>query len=410
MAQHLPEIALPAELLREIVQLLPLDDQRTLTLTSQSIRDQVLLFIFGHLRYTGYDVPAKVRHINQARQDVKDAIRKLELGSRALGGGKADSSIAIFEFLQTLPNLQVFIYRQLGPLISPSELSQLLSSLRHAPILELGIHTGMYNAVEGPLVIGLSGLQKLSITWPSNDIPDEPGSSVAHLFALIQPSLTTLVELFVDYTPEELSAPLDLRLLSPAGNTLQVFEYTLQSPDDKILDIIPEIFPDLTKLAITWDNVIEEHSLLWKDAHILSLAKNNNLIELTLSSDFEVDAEDEVRADQDYAWFVRSYTRRLKATQDVATACPRLQRCNWVQMRIGKNNTSMTHPFIIEEQTSDGKQVRHVRGIKQQWMGKDRIFWRDNSVVKCKLEDLPGDIIGENDPPEEDHVDEEGEE
>ena len=39
--------------------------------------------------------------------------------------------------------------------------------------------------------------------------------------------------------------------------------------------------------------------------------------------------------------------------------------------------------------------TRVVRGIKQQWMGRDHDTWR--GIVKCKLEDLPGDIIGRND-------------
>ena len=59
----------------------------------------------------------------------------------------------------------------------------------------------------------------------------------------------------------------------------------------------------------------------------------------------------------------------------------------------------MEHPFMVEERL-DGKKVRIVRGVKQDWMGRNHRF--SGSIVKCKLEDLPGDIIGENDPPSDD--------
>jgi hypothetical protein len=42
-----------------------------------------------------------------------------------------------------------------------------------------------------------------------------------------------------------------------------------------------------------------------------------------------------------------------------------------------------------------GNVTRVVRGIKQDWMGRD--YDRGGGIVKCKLEDLPGDIIGQND-------------
>lgn len=65
----------------------------------------------------------------------------------------------------------------------------------------------------------------------------------------------------------------------------------------------------------------------------------------------------------------------------------------------------MVHPFIVEVQKlSSGEVRRVVRGVKQSWMGGDRKFWRNREIVKCKLKDLPGDIIGENDPEEEDEL------
>ena len=138
-----------------------------------------------------------------------------------------------------------------------------------------------------------------------------------------------------------------------------------------------------------------------QDAHIQALSKNKNLTHLELSSDFEVNAQDtiETQAGNDYAWFVRSYKRRLKATQDVASACLRLQRCTWVQM--GTDYVElfrMSHPFIVEERMTGGNVTRVVRGIKQDWMGRDHdTRHMGGDIVKCKLEDLPGDIIGQND-------------
>ena len=43
---------------------------------------------------------------------------------------------------------------------------------------------------------------------------------------------------------------------------------------------------------------------------------------------------------------------------------------------------------------TDGNVSRVVRGIKQNWMGRDYDTVR--GFVRCKLEDLPGDM-GEND-------------
>jgi hypothetical protein len=111
-----------------------------------------------------------------------------------------------------------------------------------------------------------------------------------------------------------------------------------------------------------------------------------------------VEAQDTVKAINDYAWFVRCYKRRLKATQDIASACPRLQRCNWLQTgthRTFKHFYGMSHSFVVEERMTGGNVIRVVRGIKQDWMGRDHDT--GGGIVKCKLEDLPGDIIGQND-------------
>ena len=136
-----------------------------------------------------------------------------------------------------------------------------------------------------------------------------------------------------------------------------------------------------------------------QDTHIQALSKNSNLTDLTLSSDFEVDARDTAKADNDYAWFVRCYKRRLKATQDITFACPQLLRCKWVHMGIGHQRFfALSHSFVVEERMTGGNMTRVVRGIKQPWMGRDHdTRHQGGGIVNCKLEDLPGDIIGQND-------------
>jgi hypothetical protein len=72
-----------------------------------------------------------------------------------------------------------------------------LFSIRHTALLELVLHTST-TPVEGPPMAGLTGLERLSIVWNANDNPNELESSLAHLYELIRPTLTTLVELRLD--------------------------------------------------------------------------------------------------------------------------------------------------------------------------------------------------------------------
>lgn len=61
-------------------------------------------------------------------------------------------------------------------------------------LLELDFCTSFARVV-GPPAVGLPGLEKLSMGWNAKDNPNEPRSSLAHLYELIWPTLTTLVEL-----------------------------------------------------------------------------------------------------------------------------------------------------------------------------------------------------------------------
>lgn len=191
-------------------------------------------------------------------------LRKLDLYSDNLSIKEQDDSEVVFKFLETLPNLKVFKYRQQGLLIHPKDHPKLITSLRHAPLVEFTFSTGNYATVEGPPTTGLPGLKKIHITWYLSDNPSVLNSSSAHLSELIRPSLTTLVELKIENEREKLSADLDLQLLRPACNTIRVFHYTLQNHCDTIFDTIPDIFPHLVDLSIKWSNRFTGHSILWK--------------------------------------------------------------------------------------------------------------------------------------------------
>ena len=185
--------------------------------------------------------------------------RKLELFSELI----TSESVLIFQFLETLPNLQVL---DIGSL-QPAYLSQFISSIRHTSLLELVLDIS-FGHVEGLPTAGLVGLKKLSIKWHAHDDPKDPGSSLTHLYKLIQPTLTTLVVLRIsDMRPThyEHSGVFDLQLLKPAADTLRIFEYATQDTDESRLDTIPEILPHLTKLTTKWGKDFANHSILWKE-------------------------------------------------------------------------------------------------------------------------------------------------
>ena len=173
--------------------------------------------------------------------------------------GEDEDSFVIFKFLETLPNLRVLDVVRLHPAC----LSRFISSIQHTDLLELVLKTD-WGLVKGPPTAGIAGLEKLSINWHVYDYQNEPGNSLAHLYEFIRPTLTTLVELRIFNEPGSLLPDLDLQLLKPAAHTLRTFEYTLQSNDESVLDTIPVIFPNLTKLSINWENTFTIHSVLWK--------------------------------------------------------------------------------------------------------------------------------------------------
>jgi hypothetical protein len=204
--------------------------------------------------------------------------RKLELHindseSADIGKKKKNAILVIFQFLETLPNLQVLVFDNL-----PSAyLSQFISSIRHTALLELALDTTR-DLLKGPPMAGLAGLEKLSIRWYANDNTNEAGRSLAHLYELIRPTLTTLVELRIVIVSEGLGG-FDLQILKPSADTLRTFEYSFQSADESILDTISTILPHLRKLSIRWDcNFTYSHgartpTILWKACPIFFISR-----------------------------------------------------------------------------------------------------------------------------------------
>ncbi len=172
----------------------------------------------------------------------------------------------LFHFLESLPNLRSFILLQAFYLVLPTDIPKLIASLRHAPLLEFSLDSGITANVEGQPTIGLSGLEKLSVRWNRSDHDDQPGSAYDHLYDLVRPSLSTLLDLEIDHCPYIHGPNFDLQFLKPAGNTLRSFRYWVVSDDQSIFDHIPVLFPHLNKLDIRWSKYMPRtrHSILWK--------------------------------------------------------------------------------------------------------------------------------------------------
>jgi len=163
----------------------------------------------------------------------------------------------IFQFLETLPNLGSLRYDDKRLFAGPTDLFRLIASVRHNPLREFCLVIGQSMKVEGPPLIGPSDLQKLSIIWETSS---HIFAACAQLYELIRPSLTTLVELQINSSSEEL-ANFDLHLLKPAGNTLRIFFFAPRRADERIFHDIPDVFPNLTHLAIIFKD--PPSSALW---------------------------------------------------------------------------------------------------------------------------------------------------
>ena len=94
----------------------------------------------------------------------------------------------IFQFLASLPNLQVLY---IGELV-PRHLSRFISSTRHTALFELLLVHLLKD--RPPKHVSLAW-RNFTIYWDADVNLKEPGSSLAYFYELNRPSLTTLVEL-----------------------------------------------------------------------------------------------------------------------------------------------------------------------------------------------------------------------
>jgi len=176
---------------------------------------------------------------------------------------KDEERNTLYQFLESLPNLRSFILIQAFHLVSTTDIPKLIESLRHAPLLEFSLDNGISANVEGQPTIGLSGLEKLSVIWNLRDHVDQPGSAYDHLYYLVRPSLSTLVDLQIEHYPR-LGPKFDLQLLKPAGNTLRSFRFLAVGDDQSIFYDVPVLFPHLIKLDIRWSqHTPTRRSILW---------------------------------------------------------------------------------------------------------------------------------------------------
>jgi hypothetical protein len=105
---------------------------------------------------------------------------------------------------------------------------------------------------------------------------------------------------------------------------------------------------------------------------------------LTLSLDFEIAADDSLDKDHDFAWYRRCFFRRFRAAEEIVKACPKLRRCDWIQLKIDSEGNDQEHEFAIREEA--GRRI--VKPVMQWWMSK-RYQNRHGGP-------LPDDMVKEN--------------
>jgi hypothetical protein len=261
-------------------------DRIQFSLASRFARDVAFQYIFNDIRFTGRGWFFKPRNIYHANTDLKAAVRwegSITIPNLSLNAifssyrsvclqfpnidlpqlHTTNDRVLLFRVLSSFPNLQSLECLSTTTVLTPIDLPTFLSSLKSTRLSELTLRTDQHTPVALPLFSGPSGLKKLYITWSFSDAPSDPGSSIAQLYAFVQPSLSTLVALEIQHRPKRPGNELDLRLLKPAGDTLRSFEYTISTLDDGVLGIIAETFPYLSTLAVEWCHPPMGHSVLW---------------------------------------------------------------------------------------------------------------------------------------------------
>lgn len=104
------------------------------------------------------------------------------------------------------------------------------------------------------------------------------------------------------------------------------------------------------------------------DGFLRRLSSFHDLTNLKLSLDFEEAADDSLDKDYDFAWYRRCFFRRFSASEEVIKVCPRLQRCEWLQLGIYSEGNDQEHDFAILNPEEGGNRV--VKPVMQWWMTK----------------------------------------
>lgn len=165
-----------------------------------------------------------------------------------------DNRIIFFRLLRSLRNLQSLSFERFSPL-DLSDVATLVETTLNAPLRHLSLEFDNRNIPGNVIVSGPAGLETLTVGWDV-DGHGRRGSSLAHLYELIQPSLETLTVLKLYLAPAmvETKIDFDLAFLKPAGTNMRVFRYKTYFPNPDVLRILPEIFPNLRELVLTLDS------------------------------------------------------------------------------------------------------------------------------------------------------------
>jgi hypothetical protein len=175
--------------------------------------------------------------------------------------------IDIFQKLETLPHLSDLVFDAYMARLSLHHLPLLTQIAGKIPIRHLSFAAGGALVASCLPVTGPADLETASIEWHVIDDPQHHGSSAAHLYEFIRPSLNTFTHLEIVHidpqAPLEDAPFLDFRPLGPTCDSLRSLKYTTYSRSSKALDAIAEMFPNLVNLGIIYQGIYRGQWAVW---------------------------------------------------------------------------------------------------------------------------------------------------
>ncbi|KIM90817.1 hypothetical protein PILCRDRAFT_1065 [Piloderma croceum F 1598] len=374
-------LSLPPELISEITVRLAYKDLKALSVVSFTTRQLVLPSLF---RSVLWNISSGSQCIKEAHDEVNNAGTKIKHViqrvlvimpfcyqftdvNRALA-----LPIYVFQFLETLPKLSDIVIHHWTVRVRLQDLHFFPKIAKQTSLRHLSFSSEYGSHANGQPVSGPEGLESLSVKWHVADGQD-PGSAMSHLYEFLRPSLGTLTCLELHDYPI-----LKFCVLGPACTSLRKLKYTTYNQSPQVLETIAEMFPHVTDLAMLFQTCV------WVDEFLEPLSSFRDLTHLTLSLDFEIAADDSLDEDHDFAWYRRCFFRRFRAAEEIAKVCPKLQRCNWIQLNIDSKCNDQEHEFVIREEAGH----RVVKPVMQWWMA--------NHYKKRHGGPLPDDMVKEN--------------